>query len=89
MKPFPVGKAQAMVLAALGVEGIETHDAADAYFRSIGIAVSPVRQGRFVIPVVYKLNGIPGWTGHGDAEPVLPNYPDWALIEQYMAKEAA
>jgi hypothetical protein len=87
MKPFPVGVAQGMVLKALGVKGIETHADADAYFRSIGIAVLPVRHGRHVVPQVYKLNGIPGWSREGDVEPAFPNYPDWSLIEQYMEKE--
>jgi hypothetical protein len=48
-KEYPVGKAQKMVLDALGVQ-CESFQDADAYFARIGISVSPVRVGRSTEP---------------------------------------
>lgn len=50
-KDYPVGKAQQIVLDALGMTATGFDDAASK-FKELGITVSSKRQGRTSVPVV-------------------------------------
>lgn len=68
MSDYPVGKAQQVVLSALGVTR-HTFAGAEAYFEEIGIVVSSKRVGRSSVPVVRikdRYNG--GFTSEGDGD---------------------
>ena len=67
-KHFPVGKAQSMVLEALGLTA-ENFDHANAIFERIGILVDSKRAGRSVVPVVYVGDGMGGgFNMYGEGE---------------------
>jgi hypothetical protein len=55
MADYPVGKAQQMVLDALGVKRA-SFAGAEMYFEEIGIVVSSKRVGRSSVPVVRLKN---------------------------------
>jgi len=87
MAEFPVGKAQQMVLQALGKKA-QTFSEATAVFEQMGIVVSSKRQGRESVPVVIvkaRMGG--GWNAGGDGES-WREYPDVDLsaIEQWIQK---
>jgi len=68
-KSFSTTVAQDTVLKALGITGIETSDAANAFFQEIGIDVTPVRKGRSSIPSVRILdNAIGSFNQYGEGE---------------------
>ena len=68
-KSFSTTVAQDTVLKALGITGIETSDAANAFFQEIGIDVTPVRKGRSSIPSVRILdNAVGSFNKYGEGE---------------------
>ncbi len=64
---YPVGKAQGMVLMALGRKDIDTYQEAEAFFASVGISVIAVRQGRASVPSITVQSGH-SWNVGGDAD---------------------
>ncbi len=67
---YPVGVAQSKVLHALGITHIETFQAAERYFDSIGISVIPVREGKTSVPSIRIKNTRAYWNERGDADVV-------------------
>ena len=87
-KDYPVGKAQKMVLDALGLTASGFSDA-ERIFDEIGIAVVAVRQGRTSVPQVHrKENTGGGWNAGGDGESFEISYKDADLskISQWMVE---
>ncbi len=85
---YPVGKAQKMVLDALGVS-IDTYDGAEAFFERIGIIVTPVRQGRKSIPSIKMRETVGGgFNAYGEGETYEIDYQhvDLTPLQQWMVK---
>jgi cyanophycinase-like exopeptidase len=75
-KDYPVGKAQQVILDALGIKA-ESHQEAERIFEEIGIVVVPVRQGRKSVPQVHRLETSGGgWNVGGDGESYEVSYKD-------------
>jgi len=86
---YPVGRAQGMVLMALGRNDIDTFQEAEAFFAQIGITVTPVRQGRTSIPsITRKASTGGGFNAYGEGETYEIEYEkiDFSKIEQWMVK---
>ena len=68
MKEYPVGKAQQVILDALGRKASGA-TSADALFEELGIIVRSTRKGRASVPeVVVKRRMTGGFTEDGDGE---------------------
>lgn len=87
---YPVGRAQSIVLDALGRNDIETYQDAEAFFQRIGITVIPVRQGRSTVPSIKRCASVGGgfndW-GEGETYEIGYEKIDFSKIEQWMVKE--
>lgn len=86
---YPVGKAQKIILEALGRGDIATFSGANDYFDRIGITVIAKRVGRTSVPVVrMKETEGGGFTEGGDGESWEIGYEevDLSKIEQWMEK---
>lgn len=65
---YPVGKAQQVVLDALGLTAAGM-TSANALFESLGLIVRPVRQGRASVPqITIKNRYAGGWNEGGDGD---------------------
>ena len=65
---YPVGKAQQIVLDALGLTAAGA-SSADELFESLGLVVRPVRQGRVSVPeITIKNRYAGGFTADGDGD---------------------
>lgn len=65
---YPVGKAQQIVLNALGLRASGA-TSADALFEELGLVVRPVRRGRASVPeITLKSRYAGGWSAGGDGE---------------------
>lgn len=65
---YPVGKAQQIVLNALGLTAAGAASA-NELFESLGLVVRPVRQGRTSVPqITLKDRYAGGWTPGGDGD---------------------
>lgn len=65
---YPVGKAQQIVLDALGLEAAGA-TSANELFESLGLVVRPVRQGRTSVPeIMIKDRWAGGFSAEGDGE---------------------
>lgn len=65
---YPVGKAQQIVLNALGLKASGA-TSANALFEELGLAVRPVRQGRASVPeITLKSRYAGGWNEGGDGD---------------------
>lgn len=65
---FPVGKAQQVVLDALGLKATGM-TGANELFESLGLVVRPVRQGRASVPQITIKNRYEGgWNEGGDGD---------------------
>lgn len=87
-RQFPVGKAQEMVLKALGISA-NNNGHAEAIFTALGICVIAKRQGRTSIPMVARLETVGGgWNAGGDGDEYKISYPDVDLtpLAQWMMK---
>lgn len=87
MANYPVGKAQQIVLDALGMTAAD-HSEASQKFEELGIVVSSRREGRTSVPVVIvkdRFGG--GFNAGGDGEE-WRNYKDVDLsnISQWIQK---
>ena len=85
MKDYPVGKAQKMVLDALGITATG-HSDASRKFAELGLAVSSKRVGRSSVPVVKVLDRYAGALNqYGEGE-TWKQYEDidLTLIEQWI-----
>jgi hypothetical protein len=88
MAAYPVGKAQQMVLDALGLHASDFSEA-EQVFESIGISVSSKRVGRSSIPVVsMKETTGGGWNAGGDGESYEISYKeaDLSKLSEWMVK---
>lgn len=65
-RQYATGKAQQIVLDALGIKNCAGHSHAQRIFDAIGITVSNRRVGRKSIPVVYKAGGGSARNDYGD-----------------------
>lgn len=82
------GKAQQIVLDALGVQA-NNFAHAEAIFEALGIAVTPVRQGRRSVPQVSKLDRSGGGfnlDGEGEAWDDWGPDVDLSAISEWMVK---
>ena len=89
-KGFPVGKTQAMVLNALGLNA-DSFQAADALFAEYGLTVSSKRVGRSVEPEIRLLphtGGSRNEYGEGDSWANSYKPIDLAPVEKWIVKEA-
>ena len=85
---YPVGKAQEMVLKALGLTA-NNNGHASAIFTALGISVSTKRQGRTSVPVVARMETeFGGWNAGGDGESWTISQPDVDLsaLAQWMVE---
>jgi len=87
MAEYPVGKAQSMVLKALG-KSAATFVEAERIFEELGLVVTSKRQGRETVPVVTvkdRLGG--GMTEYGEGE-TYEAYPefDTTPIAQWIVR---
>lgn len=65
---YPVGKAQQIVLDALGLKAVGA-TSANELFESLGLVVRPVRQGRTSVPeITIKGRYAGGFTAEGDGD---------------------
>ena len=85
MASYPVGKAQQMVLDALGLTARDFSEANDI-FKKLGIVVGSKRQGRSTVPVVTvkdRFDG--GFSAAGDGfEYRKYDDADFSAIEQWI-----
>lgn len=87
-KDYPVGKAQQMVLDALGLAA-DGFSEADQLFAEHGLVVSSKREGRASVPVVRLMETAGGgWNVGGDGESYSISYKniDLSKIAQWMVK---
>jgi hypothetical protein len=81
---YPVGKAQQMVLDALGKRA-STFQEAEAIFESLGIVVSSRREGRSSVPVITEVGFGGGWNPGGDGDDWRgAKKSDLAAVRQWM-----
>ena len=85
---YPVGKAQQMVLDALGLKASSFQEA-NAVFESIGIVVASKREGRSSVPQI-TVNGSVGgdfnaW-GEGETWEIETVKVDLSNVSQWIAK---
>jgi L-asparaginase/Glu-tRNA(Gln) amidotransferase subunit D len=88
-KALPVGKAQGIILQALGRTDIQSWQEAEAFFARIGIVVNAKRVGRTSVPVVrLKETMAGGFNEYGEGEVYEIDYEtaDLSKIEQWIAK---
>lgn len=77
---YPVGKAQRVVLDALGLNA-RGAKSADELFESLGLIVRPVRRGRASVPAItIKSRVAGGWSPGGDGE-------SWRAYEELTAEQ--
>lgn len=88
-KHYPVGVAQAQVLAALGREAAN-FDEANAIFDELGLLVTSKRLGRSSVPVVRVLDRCDGGFLNGDGD-AWTRYPtvDLTPLRQWIAAASA
>lgn len=68
MNEYPVGKAQQIVLNALGLKA-NSAGRANELFEELGLVVRPVRQGRTSVPeITIKNRYAGGWNEGGDGD---------------------
>ena len=87
-RDYPVGKAQQMVLDALGMTA-SGHSDAQAKFEALGLAVGSRREGRATVPAITVLNRHGGgFTAYGDGDG-WREYDDidTSAIEQWIVKD--
>lgn len=85
---YPVGKAQQMVLDALGMSATGFSNA-NEQFAAIGIRVSSKRQGRTSVPVVEEVGSFGGGFnryGEGESWGSRKASVDLTPVRQWMAK---
>ena len=85
-KDYPVGKAQQIILDALGLEASSFQEA-DEIFEKHGLAVIAVRQGRRSVPQVKRLPRFGGgFNIHGEGEAWENEYKPVELskISEYL-----
>lgn len=84
-RDYPVGKAQQMVLDALGMKASGHNDAKEK-FAKIGIVVGSRREGRSSVPVVTVKDRIGGAFGPGGDGESFRQYDDIdvAPIQQWI-----
>lgn len=84
-RSYPVGKAQQMVLDALGLTAKDFADA-EAQFEALGIVVSPRREGRTSVPAVTVRPRFGGaFTAGGDGVEYREyDEHDFSAIEQWI-----
>ena len=84
-RAYPVGKAQAQVLEALGLTAADFTEA-NRIFEELGLVVTSKRQGRQSVPVVQVLDRTGGgFNAEGEGE-TWSQYPgaDFSAIEQWI-----
>jgi hypothetical protein len=86
-KGYPVGKAQGMVLHALGRDDIQTYQEAEQFFEQLGIIVIPVRKGRTTEPSITVKREGGDWNVGGDADSWDYGKRDLSAIDQWVRKE--
>lgn len=87
MRTHQVGKAQKIILDALGLEA-DSFQEADKIFAKHGLVVIPVRQGRKSVPSVKQLPATAGgFNIHGEGEAWTNEYEplDLSKISEWLA----
>jgi len=86
-REYPVGKAQRMVLEALGISAASFGEA-KAKFERLGIIVGSKRDGRDTVPVVTVKNRVSGDFGPGGDGESYQQYEDLDVgpIAQWIAE---
>jgi len=88
MRDYPVGKAQQMVLSALGIAATGFGDA-QRKFEDLGLSVTSKREGRQSVPVVEVLDRDAGAFNAAGEGVTWQQYPDadFTNIQQWIKEE--